>query len=157
MDPDVCCTAPALVRKWRTACEEWGPAAQALQKAGEEVDPKDVEQWKKLAKRAAEMRHKDIKVMDVFEFETHKRECTEPARWRTWSLFTELSTVPTRAEIQLQLTKAENELRDGLKGSAAWLGSGLKIEETRCAEFGVCVGRFADLTVDCPLLQKLDP
>ena len=40
-------------------------------------------------------------------------------------------TVPTRAEVQLQLTRAENEHRDGLKGSAAWLAFGLKIDETR--------------------------
>ena len=46
-----------------------------MQKAGEEVDPKQIEQWTRLAKRAAEMRHKDIKVMDVFEFESRKREC----------------------------------------------------------------------------------
>ena len=66
--------APALARKWRTACEEWGPAAHALQKAGEEVEQDRIEEWTKLAQRAAEMRHKNVRVMDAFEFETQKRE-----------------------------------------------------------------------------------
>ncbi|KAI0708306.1 hypothetical protein C8Q76DRAFT_770330 [Earliella scabrosa] len=123
--------APALARKWRTACEEWGPAAQALQKAGEEVDPKQIEQWTRLAKRAAEMRHKDIKVMDVFEFESRK--------------------LPTRAEIQLQLTRAENEHREGLKGSAAWLASGLKIEETRLS----VAAKARSVTLHSPLAEQI--
>ena len=52
-----------------------------------------------------------------------------------------MCTVPTRAEVQLQLTRAENERPDGLKGSAAWLAFGLKIDETRSVpqEFLACL------------------
>lgn len=42
------------------------------------------------------------------------------------------STVPTKADIALQLTQDENQGRRGYtKGAASWILSGLKIEEQR--------------------------
>ena len=37
--------------------------------------------------------------------------------------------VPSASEIQLTLTREENRYQAGLRGVAAWLASGLKIEE----------------------------
>lgn len=42
------------------------------------------------------------------------------------------STVPTKADIALELTRDENQGRRGYsKGAASWILSGLKIEEQR--------------------------
>ncbi|KAI1786131.1 hypothetical protein LXA43DRAFT_1065354, partial [Ganoderma leucocontextum] len=41
--------------------------------------------------------------------------------------------VPTRAQILLELLQKENSTRDGQKGCASWISSGLKIDEARLA------------------------
>ena len=63
--------------------------------------------------------------------------------------------VPTRAEIQLELTKAENGAARNLRGVAAWVASGLKLEEQRYG-FTVYANLKLKLGEDWLWLQRRD-
>ena len=59
--------AASLVRKWRTACEEAGPAQDALEALTATSPPEDVRKWESIARKAAEDRRKNIPVMDTYD------------------------------------------------------------------------------------------
>ncbi|KAI1784368.1 hypothetical protein LXA43DRAFT_901757, partial [Ganoderma leucocontextum] len=102
-----------IVKKWRVACEQVGPARDALAKLTETTDPGEVVAWTAMADKAAEARQNNVQAMDIYENTGF--------------------AVPTRAQILLELSQKENSTRDGQKGCASWISSGLKIDEARLA------------------------
>ena len=118
-------TAALLVRKWSTACQGLGPARQALLDVTPDRNGRVVQEWKKMADTAARQRRNNIEVMDIYDIQVSKREqrnCPLPAY-----VYANSDLVPTRAEIQRELTLEENSAR-GIKGAAAWITFGLKIQ-----------------------------
>lgn len=82
-----------------------------------------------MADKASRDRRKNIEVMDIYEVQSKK--CMSPVERLLFLRITCVTVaVPTRAEIQLQLSKREN-LEHRAVGASAWISAGLKIDETR--------------------------
>ncbi len=125
----------ALARKWQTACDRVGPAIDAFEDLTRNTSPEHVQAWTEAAESAARERHNKYEVMDIYDVQSVKCEsspCPDPNEFSTRTLYMpEHTIVPTQQQIQLELAKAENTRQGAQQGVAAWIVSGLKLEESK--------------------------
>ncbi|PIL26690.1 hypothetical protein GSI_11217 [Ganoderma sinense ZZ0214-1] len=97
------------------ACKEWGPSVAAFEELTAGSDPAKCADWKREAEAADAARITDPAAMDIYDVAT--------------------TPLPTRKEVQIML--AQQELNEGgdaeQLGVADWIGTGLRIEETKLA------------------------
>uniref|UniRef100_A0A5K1K3H2 CHIP6 n=1 Tax=Ganoderma boninense TaxID=34458 RepID=A0A5K1K3H2_9APHY len=103
--------ATILIRKWKRACKEWGPAVTAFEELSEASDQETLQRWTAEAKVADTGREGDPACMDIYDVDANP--------------------VPTRKEVQLMLGGQELNAGEGGLGAADWIASGLRIEETK--------------------------
>ena len=66
--------AMQIVKKWRVACEQIGPAWEALAKLTETTDTDDLATWKSMAEKATQERRTNVEAMDIYEVQSQKCE-----------------------------------------------------------------------------------
>lgn len=115
-----------LVKKWAKACDEYPLAQKALLDMTPTRNPRAVEQWKKMAVDAAANRRSDPTAMDIYDVQHTERKPWSPVIWGPTLI---AITVPTRKQIQLELTHEENSANTATRGIAGWISNGLRIEE----------------------------
>ncbi|KAI1783871.1 hypothetical protein LXA43DRAFT_902761, partial [Ganoderma leucocontextum] len=103
-----------IVRKWRRACKEWGPAVEAYQKLSEASGEAQCEAWKLDAEAADKTRCDNPSVMDVYDVQ--RQPCQ--------------SHVPSpRKDVELGLTHDEGLSAVLMHGAASWISAGIRLEE----------------------------
>jgi hypothetical protein len=94
--------------------------------------------WAAEEEHAKRERARNVAVMDIYDIKMERREFYHSAL----VFFSQLASVPSRAEILLELTEKEIGA-SGHKGYAAWLASGLKIQEIQYG-FGSFLSETSD-------------
>jgi hypothetical protein len=121
------CAANAVRKRYQKARSGATQSAAAFDSINSSASQKSVEAWSSEEKHAQLERVRDITVMDIYDIKAKRRELDHSALVE----FSDArALVPSRAEILLDLTQKEVD-NSGYKGHAAWLESGLKIQETQ--------------------------
>ena len=66
--------AMQIVKKWQVACEQIGPAREALAKLTETTDTDDLAAWKSMAEKATQECQTNVEAMDIYEVQSQKCE-----------------------------------------------------------------------------------
>jgi hypothetical protein len=99
-------------------------SSAAFDKINGSAGTDSIEVWTAEEERAKRECTRNVAAMDIYDIKMERREFDHSALF----VLDKLASVPSRAEILLELTKEEIDA-SGHKGHAAWLASGLKIQE----------------------------
>ena len=128
----------AVSKRYQKALFGTAQSTAAFESINSSASPESIEAWIAEEERARKERAHDITVMDIYDIKMERRKYY----LFMLVLLDVVVSVPSRSKILLELT--EKEVRtSGNSGRAAWLSSGLKIQETQYG-FGISPSDISD-------------
>src|SRR3981081_2890470 len=114
----------AVSRRYRRALSGAMLSSAAFDNINGSASEDSIRVWAAEEEHARRERAHDVTVMDIYDIKMERREFD----LSTLVSLSKLASVPSRAEILLELTEKEIGT-SGHRGHTAWLASGLKIQE----------------------------
>jgi len=122
----------ALCRRYRKATANLQVAEREFHALNSTVDPPLLEEWQTAEAYAMEHRATNVKVMDIYDVQIDTGESDGHSVLLV--LILSLISAPGRANYQLELSQRE-PTHGIVRGTAAWLAKGLRIQESQSVFF----------------------